>query len=125
MLGARAVPQHRETGRGAAAAAALHPGPAHLAARRPWAPGAPGLTALLFPGGPCLPRQFTVRLPGAHLGRERGQGDFRFGGTVALPSAPPVPHPHQLETEAEAIRVGVFWAGKPCPVGASWDWQPL
>lgn len=77
--------------------------------------------ALLERGLPALTlhSQVAHRTPGEGV----GSGLLCWGqhGTAASTTHS---HPHQLEAYAGAIGAGVFWAGKPCPVGASWGWQP-
>lgn len=76
------------------------------------------------PHSPALPWPTQSQASHHTLGREWGQGPSALGSTMALPLAPPARHPHQLETDTEAIRAGVFWAQNPCPVGPSWGCHP-
>lgn len=76
------------------------------------------------PHSPALPWPTQSQASHHTLGREWGQSPSALGSTMALPPAPPAPHPHQLETDTEAIRAGVFWAQNPCPVGPSWGCHP-
>lgn len=124
MLRAWAMLQHGDPGQGAVAASVLHSRPTGLTAWPPGAPGTPGTTSLLFWREPRFFCRGTVRLPITHLKNTAGPIQlwlYRCSGVSALTS--PHCHTHQLETNAGAIRTGIFWAGDPCPVGASKGWQ--